>query len=275
MPPPPFADRLIVVPECRQGHLLAGMLTRAGAEVLACPLIAILDAPDQAKVVAWLNVLARGEMDAVIFYTGEGVRRLMATARTAGLEAQVVTQLRRVKKIVRGNKPVRELQAFGLREDLAVEPPTTDGVIAALDGLHPAGLRVGVQLYGTDPNARLMEALAARGAEPIPVAPYVYAGETEDAAVESLIRKIGAQGVDAIVFTSAAQWNRLRDVAEKLTLSELLHAGLAHTTVAAIGPNAAEKLRADGVRVDCVPEDGEFFMSPTVRALAEHLKPKV
>ena len=244
---------------------------------MECPLITILDAPDPAPVAAWLRALASGDMDAVIFYTGEGVRRLMAAARSAGLEEQVVARLHLVKKIVRGNKPVRELQALGMREDLAVEPPTTDGVIAALDGLKLEGLRVGVQLYGTDPNLKLMAALTACGAQPMPVAPYVYAGKTEDAAVESLIRKIGAGAVAAIVFTSAAQWNRLKDVAEAFALTAELHAGMMKTTVAAIGPNAAEKLRADGVRVDCVPEDGEFFMSPTVRALAEvftHLIPK-
>lgn len=268
---PPLSNLTIAIAETRQDQILRNMLERAGATVWACPLVSILDAPDQAPAEAWLRALAAGEMDDVIFFTGEGVTRLMAAATRLGLEAQVVAGLKRTRRIVRGHKPVRALLPWGLREDVVADPPTTDGILAMLDGLQLEGRTVGVQLYGTDPNERLMAALAARGAHARPVAPYVYAGEAEEAQVADLVRAIGAGQIQALLFTSTTQWLRLREVAEKTGTLDALRQGLAKLCVAAIGPNLVEKLAADGIRVDCAPPPEAWFMSATVKMLAAAL----
>lgn len=265
----PLFGQTVAIAETRQDRVLAGMLERAGAKVWLCPMVAILDAPDQAPVLAWIRALDDGELDDVIFYTGEGVRRLREAAERAGLEREFALGLSRVRRIVRGNKPVRELQAMGLREDFTVEPPTTDGVLAWLDSQNMAGRRVGIQLYGTDPNARLMEALAVRGAHALPVAPYVYASAADEAQVEALIHAMAEEKVDAIVFTSASQWGRLKEVAETRQLAHALRAGMEKACVAAVGPNVLEKLRADHIRVDCMPADETWFMNALVRALGK------
>ncbi len=268
---PPLANQTIAIAENRQNNLLQGMLERAGASVWPCPLVSILDAPDQAPVEAWLRELAAGGMDDVIFFTGEGVRRLMTAAKRMGIEAEVVAGLKKSRRIVRGNKPVRELQPLGMREDLVTDPPTTDGVITLLNTLPLQGRRVGVQLYGTDPNLRLMAALTACGAVPRPVAPYVYADAAEDAKVKALIQAIGERKIQAILFTSATQWTRLCEVAKTAGTETLLRQGLTHLCVAGIGPNVIEKLQADSVRVDCSPPEDEWFMAATVRMLAAAL----
>jgi len=268
----PLLNQTIAIAENRQDQILQGMLERAGASVWACPLVSILDAPDQAPVESWLREVANGEMDDIVFYTGEGVRRLMAAAKRLGIEAQVIAGFKKARRIVRGNKPVRELQPLGMREDFVTEPPTTDGVIALLDSLNLKGRRVGIQLYGTDPNLRLMEALAARGAIARPVAPYIYAGEAQDAQVQALVRAIGEGKIQAILFTATTQWLRLKDVAEAGGMKEQLRQGLALLCVAGIGPNVIENLRADGVRVDCSPPEEQWFMAATVRMLATALK---
>ena len=53
------------------------------------------------------------------------------------------------------------------------------------------GRRVGVQLYGEEPNRPLVEFLAAAGARCRTVAPYVYASASDDAAVGGSDRGAG------------------------------------------------------------------------------------
>ena len=54
----PLAGRTIALPETRELDKLAQLLEAEGAQTLRCPLVAILDAPDEAPVLAWLRVLA-------------------------------------------------------------------------------------------------------------------------------------------------------------------------------------------------------------------------
>jgi uroporphyrinogen-III synthase len=58
-----------------------------------------------------------------------------------------MAMLAKVRKITRGPKPVRRLRSLGLQPDLAAEPPTTAGIIAALSGENLAGRRIAIQLY--------------------------------------------------------------------------------------------------------------------------------
>jgi uroporphyrinogen-III synthase len=83
-----LAGRTIAVPETRQLDVLASLLERRGATVLRCPLVGIRDAPEQQPVIAWLRRrLATPSDDLIVFYTGEGVERLMSSARRVGIEA--------------------------------------------------------------------------------------------------------------------------------------------------------------------------------------------
>jgi uroporphyrinogen-III synthase len=68
----PLKGRRIALAEARELDVLAGMFQRAGADVLRCPLVAILDAPDSAPIKAWIRRAIAGNLDVVILYTGEG-----------------------------------------------------------------------------------------------------------------------------------------------------------------------------------------------------------
>jgi uroporphyrinogen-III synthase len=98
-----LAGHTIAVPETRQLDVLAGLLERRGAAVLRCPLVGIRDAPEQPPVIAWLKRrLETPSDDLIVFYTGEGVERLFACARRAGIEGDFVAALRRTRKLTRG-----------------------------------------------------------------------------------------------------------------------------------------------------------------------------
>ncbi|HJX21070.1 MAG TPA: uroporphyrinogen-III synthase, partial [Steroidobacteraceae bacterium] len=166
MDPQPLAGRTVAVPETRELEVFAAMLERRGARVVRCPLVAIHDAPDPAPVLAFARAFAGGSCDDLILTTGEGLRRILACIERhePALRDGFLVELARVRKITRGPKPARALRELGLKPDLPAQPPTTAGIIASLAGQDLKGRRMGVQLYGTEPNRPLMEFLEHTGA---------------------------------------------------------------------------------------------------------------
>jgi len=259
-----LAGRTIAVPETRELDVFAAMLERRGASVVRCPLVAILDAPDPAPVLDWIRWFGGGACDDLILLTGEGLRRLLACIEKnePQLRGNFVAQLARVRKITRGPKPARALRELGLKSDIAAGIPTTAGVIDALRAEQLANRTVAVQLYGTEPNAPLIDFLQAAGARVRTVAPYIYANKADDSAVSALLDRMTRGEIDAIAFTSTSQVDRLFAVAPA---TQVL-AALAHTHVAAVGPVVADALAQRDVRAASMPTDS-FFMKPLTSAL--------
>lgn len=262
-----LAGRTIALPETRELDRLAGILEAEGAVTLRCPLVAILDAPDPRPVDAWLHELVITGFHDLVFLTGEGVRRLLARGRAIGIEPAVLTAFGQARRITRGPKPARALHEVNLSVDLPAAVPTSRGVIDTLAPLSLDGRRIGVQLYGTEPNEPLVRFLESRGAVVRTVAPYIYAPASDEDRVVDLIRRLERGAVDALAFTSASQVDRLWAVALGRQLEPALRAGLGRTRVAAIGPVVAEALKTRGVAAE-VQTEAPFIMKRMVAALA-------
>ncbi|HEY2416855.1 MAG TPA: uroporphyrinogen-III synthase [Steroidobacteraceae bacterium] len=260
-----LAGRVIAVAETRELDLFAALLERRGARVLRYPLVQIVDAPDPAPILAWVREFARGGYDDMIFLTGEGLHRLLRCIERhdAALRTPFLVALGAVRKITRGPKPARALRELGLASDLSATVPTTAGVIECLRGSSLQGRRIGVQLYGAEPNLILMEFLELAGALFSSVAPYRYADGAGAGAVTELLARLRAGQVDAIAFTSKAQVERLFAAAP----ADTVRAALAATNVAAVGPLVAATLAGHGVAVGTVPENS-WFMKPLTAALS-------
>ena len=263
-----LAGRTIAVPETREIEIFAGLLERRGARVIRCPLIAIRDAPAPGPVLEWSRRLAAGSFDDLILLTGEGLRRILSCieGHEPALRPRFLAALGRVRTLTRGPKPAKALRELGLKPDIAAERPTTAGVIGSLRSLDLRGRRVGVQLYGTEPNRPLIEFLESAGATVASVAPYVYADAADSQAVRDLIAQLHAGRIDAIAFTSSAQIERLIS----LTSADTLRSALAHTVVAAVGPVVAQTLRGYGIAARAMPEES-FFLKPLTSVLEEAL----
>jgi len=262
----------IAVPETRELELFAELLERRGARVWRCPLVSIVDAADPAPVLAWLEAFNAGACDDLILLTGEGLRRLLgALARhRPAWRASFIARLGEVRLIVRGPKPARELRALGLKPTLSADPATTEGVIALFTTEDLRGRRVGVQLYGEVPNARLIDFLHMAGAQTLPVAPYAYADAAADGQVIALIEALIAGDVDAVAFTSASQVDRLFAVATAAQRVDALQQALARCVLAAVGPVAAAALTRRGLAVQAQPQT-RYFLKPLAQALADAL----
>jgi uroporphyrinogen-III synthase len=266
----PLRGRRVALPETREAERLALMLQEQGAETVSCPLVAIVDAPDPAPLIAWLNRFVEAPFDDLVLLTGEGVRRLHAVARGSGMGQAFVDALATTRKITRGPKPARALRELGLAPDLRAEVPTTEGVIALLSHGDLRGRRVGVQLYPGAVDNRLVDFLRDAGATPDPVVPYEYVSGADDAKVAALIDQMAAGRIDVIAFTSAPQVRRLFDAAHSLDRREKLAAGFQKTIVAAIGPVVAGELQRRGVSAMIMPSD-TYFMKPLVSTIVATL----
>ena len=268
----PLADRCIAVPESRELDVFATLLERRGASVLRCPLVDILDAPDPAPVLDWLRRFNAGGCDDLLLFTGEGLSRLLDVLDRHAPADRVdfIARLAQVRIVVRGPKPARVLRELGLRPERIAEPATTPGMIACLREFDLRGRRVGVQLYGSEPNVPLMAFLAEAGAQALPVAPYRYADDACDTDVLALMRRLQQGDVDAIAFTSLQQVERLFRLANGQGQGEALNEALRRTVVAAVGPIVAEALTRRGVAVTVVPVD-RYYLKPLVQGLIDAL----
>ena len=265
-----LAGRRIIVPETREIELLVGMLERHGATVTRCPLVAIRDVDDPAPVVAWLERFVTAPPDDVILFTGEGLQRLHKLAETHGLSDKFVAALAQMRKITRGPKPARRLRELGLKSDLAVDPPTTAGIIAALAGESLSGRRIAVQLY-PEASPDLTDFLQKAGAVVDPVLPYAYASAADEARVVAAIAAMAAGEIDLVAFTSGPQLRRLKAVARAKGCEPALTQGFARTKIAAVGPIVAAAIEAAGGTVAVMPPDN-FHMRPMVNAIVAALE---
>jgi len=267
----PLAGRVIAVPEARELERLSAMLEQKGATTLRYPLVSLLDAPDSAAVEAWLMELVRGELDDLIVMTGEGFTRLMSFANRLGLQDRAVSALARMRTVTRGPKASRALRDIGLLPSLTPDSPTTDGVIDLLREVDLEGRTLGLQLFGQEPNHRLVKFLTRAGARVRAVVPYIYARGIDDDRAVDLIRRLADGSIDSIAFTCGAQVDRLFAVAATNGADELLRAGLERTRIAAVGPVTAASLRRRGFRVSVVPRNS-FFMRSLVDEVVAALR---
>lgn len=261
--------RRIAIPETRQLDVLAGLLERRGAQVLRCPLVGIHDTLNVEQVHCWLDTAIRDPFDDLILLTGEGLRRLVGFAETYGWRDEFIAALGHMRTIVRGPKPAKALRELGLKAQLSAVEPTTAGVISTLSQGSLYDRRVGVQLYGEDPNLPLKAFLDQAGAHDFFVAPYRYADEAEDTQVSALIDQLIDGQLAAICFTSTPQIRRLLSVARKQDRLEAFTQAMAGVVVASVGPIVSQKLSEAGIPADIMPSDS-FFMKPLVQALVDH-----
>ena len=264
-----LSNKVIAIPESRQENIMAQLLESRGAQVLRVPMISIHDNPDVGAMLSWMHHFIASPPDVMIILTGEGVRRLLSLADNYEMKQDFVATLEKVSLLCRGPKPNRALREVGVGSDIQADAPTTDGVITTLKGMDVAGLDVVVQLYGEDPNDKLISYLSSVDAKVTTVAPYVYAEKVDEEKVVELILAMARGKVDVIAFTSKPQVKRLLKVAKVKNMTETLESGLMVTKVAAVGPMVEEQLLMEGISVDIMPERA-FFMKPLVSAIMKY-----
>jgi uroporphyrinogen-III synthase len=255
-----LAGRRIALLESRLGADIATLVKRLGGVPIAAP--AVREVPHPDDVAAVLDTLTAGGFAVAIFQTGAGASALLQAAEHSGSLADVVHALGRVVVACRGPKPLGVMRKHAVAVQVTTQKPhTTRELLDALAPVDLSGRGVLLVHYG-ERNAALAAALTARGAALAEVCPYVWALPEDTGPLESVVREAAAGSIDALLITSQIQCRHLFQVAERLELIAPLLAGLNGTVVVgAVGPVAAEALRAAGVTPDVLPA------SPTMVSL--------
>ncbi|HEY3850204.1 MAG TPA: uroporphyrinogen-III synthase [Steroidobacteraceae bacterium] len=263
-------SKVVAILETRTGEHLAELVSRQGALPMRAPALEEMPDVDSDRLAALLDASAAPPFTMAIFQTGVGTRALFEAAEGLGSTPALMNMLDRAVVVVRGPKPLGELNSRGVRIDIrAAAPFTTDTVLEAVTGVSLERGRVLVQRYG-EANPKLCDSLRARGAAVEEIATYRWALPEDTAPLMRLIEAMAASKVDAVVFTSAVQVRNLYAVADRINRGAQLAGLLNARVVASIGPVCTAALAEYGVRPTFEADPPK--LGPLLHGLAEALK---
>jgi uroporphyrinogen-III synthase len=240
-------SKVVAILETRTGAHLAELVARRGGVPMLAPALEEVPDADPEAVLSMIERWRINPFKICIFQTGVGTRALFAATDAAHLTSELTELLAASLVVVRGPKPVGELNARGIRIDIrAASPFTTEMVLAALAETEVKGCSILVQRYGAA-NRALAVALEARGATVHEIATYRWGLPQDTQPLVALIEALGNGRVDAVVFTSAVQIHHLYAIAERAGEAKHLAAHLNRSIVASIGPVCSRALRDFGV----------------------------
>jgi uroporphyrinogen-III synthase len=240
-------SKVVAILETRTGAHLGELIARRGGIPMLAPALEEVPDVDPQAVASLLAQWRSDPFKMVIFQTGVGTRALFGATDSAGQTGELLQHLKGSVVVVRGPKPVGELNAREVRIDIrAATPFTTEMVLEAVSELPVQGARVLVQRYGAA-NQLLREALEGRGARVQEIATYRWALPADTGPLNGLLDALSRAAVHAVVFTSAVQIHNLYAVAEKTGRASILADQLNHLVVASIGPVCSKALREHGI----------------------------
>jgi uroporphyrinogen-III synthase len=239
--------KVIAILETRTGAHLGELIARRGGVPMLAPALNEVPDMDPEAVIALVAGWRRLPYRMVVFQTGVGTRALFGAADALGVTEEMRALLAQSIIVVRGPKPVGELNSRQVRIDVrAPSPFTTETMLHAIAETPLDGARVLVQRYGA-PNEMLRDALEKRGAVVDEIATYRWALPEDVQPLRDLIEALAQGRVDAVVFTSAVQIRNLFAVADSMGRANVLAGQMKGLVVASIGPVCSQALAAQGI----------------------------
>jgi uroporphyrinogen-III synthase len=239
--------KVVAILETRTGPHLGELIARRGGIPMLAPALEEVPDVDPQAVASLLAQWRIKPFNVVIFQTGVGTRALFQASDAASLTDELQQRLSSSLVVVRGPKPVGELNARGVRIDIRASTPfTTETVLAALSETPMNESRVLVQRYGAA-NQALRDALERRGAGVQEIATYRWALPSDTRPLNAFLEALARSKVDAVVFTSAVQIDNLYTVAKLAGRASELAEQLNRLVIASIGPVCSRALREHGV----------------------------
>lgn len=258
---PLFGKRVLITRSRTQGSRLRELLAAQGAEPLELPTIEIAPLADYSELDAALGRYGLLPVETpfgkisnywLIFASVNAVEAVFGRLELAGQDARALAGAT-IGAI--GPATAAALARQGIQADFVPQTSVSELAVSELAGREWNGLPV--LLPGADIGREVLaEGLAAQGARVERVAAY---RTVRPAGVGAEARRLLADGVDAVTFTSSSTVRNLLEVLEGET------AALAAAVIACIGPVTAGTARELGLRVDLTAAE------PTVEGLASVL----
>ncbi len=263
-------SKVVAILETRTGANLGQLIASRGAIPMLAPALAEEPDLDPNEMRSLFERWRKRPMKIVIFQTGVGTRALFQATDGLGLTAELLALLAASTVVVRGPKPVGELNARRVRiTHRANSPFTTADVLDAIAEIPLSGEPVLIQQYGA-PNRELRAALEDRGAAVHEIATYRWALPADRQPLLNLLDALAQARVDAVVFTSAVQVHNLFSVAGPAGAKPLAEQ-IGRCVVASIGPVCSRALEQYGIKPTF--EANPPKLGPLLAALEEALAP--
>ncbi len=249
-----LVGRTVAITSERRREEQRAYLERRGARVLEAPCVQTMLPEADTELVGALEQVIADPPAVLVIHTGGGIRRILETAASIGLEASLRDTLTQATVIARGAKSARVAQQCGI--DVAWFGPNgrSHDAVDWLERERPRG-RVAVQLDGHEDAQRLVAPIAgvADGVIPLPVYRWTVPDDTTSA--EVLVDEMCAHTVDAVLFTSSPAVVGLTEVAARRGRGAALRAAFGHDVIAAcIGVVCAATAHDQGVQPGLVPD---------------------
>lgn len=250
-----------------QAHLLAAR----GAQVVHGPVLDVDVVGADPALRAATEALIAQPPDVAILCTGSGTKGWFAAAESFGAGEALLTALRAATVLPRGPKTVAAAIEAGLDVPRQGAPELLRDLLDSVQQSVPvAGARIAVQLDGGE-QAWLLDALAAAGAEVVPLRVYRWTKPTDSGPALRLLDAACTGRLDAVTFTSAPAARSLFALAERDGRADALRGAFARDLVAAsVGPVTGDALRECGVRAPLEPRRAR--LGAMVWALVETLQ---
>ncbi len=262
----------VVTFESRRAREMATLIARQGGVPIVAPAMREVPREENSAAFAFAEKLLAGQLDAIIFMTGVGTRRLVEILETRYSGETIIPKLASLTVVARGPKPAHVLRELKVPITIMVpEPNTWREILQELDdsprGITLRGSRIAVQEYGA-PNELFVEELEARGVEVLRVPVYQWALPEDLAPLRAALVRLVEGRVGVTLFTTATQVEHVLKVAALAGISDQVLKALCECVVCSVGPTCTEALVAHGIAVDLEPEHPK--MGALVHEAAEH-----
>jgi uroporphyrinogen-III synthase len=249
-----FGGLHVLALESRRAREIAKLIENLGGVAIVAPSVREVELQSNREALEFVEKLAAGQVDMVIFTTGVGVKALASAVESVCPREQLSRYLNGVVIVARGPKPSAALRELGVRISLVVpEPNTWRELLAVLDHNNDrfpiAGQRVVVQEYGAS-NPELSAGLQERGAILSAVNVYQWALPEDLGPLQNAIESTIRREVQVLLVASSVQIRHFFQVAENMGKQAALHQALADIVITSIGPLTSEELRSRGLNVD-------------------------
>lgn len=261
-----FGGLRVLSLESRRADQMEQFIRRHGGEPFVAPSVKEIPFEQHDEVFGWAERLFAGEFDSIVLMTGAGLAFLNDMLAERYPRDAFAAALRRVTIVSRGPKPVVVLHEMGVTPTVIVPEPNSWREIVPILAGRPER-RITIQEYGR-PNAELIAALKALGAEVSAIAIYRWALPDDAGPLREAVRRIASRECDVVLFTTSIQLIHLLDVARDMgRLTEVRQALAEDLAIGSVGPVMDATLADCGFTPDIVPAHPK--MAVLVRTAAE------
>ncbi|MCW4044394.1 MAG: uroporphyrinogen-III synthase [Candidatus Bathyarchaeota archaeon] len=259
---------IAVTRPCGQTAEAAALIEKMGGKPYCVPTIEIKALTDLSPVSQFIDELASGKVDYVIFMSVNGVRYLLSAAEDLDMKNKITNGLEKTVNVAVGPRTAQELKANKIHVNLIPEKYTSEGITESFQQLRISGKRIYIPRTNAA-STTLKERLESLGASVKEV--YVYESKipVDEHIAKNFSKDLSALKIHAIVFgSSLCVKNMFKMLAKHIAPRRLCNLLNKHITVVAIGPITAETLVKMGANVDVMPETHLF--KEALEALAMH-----